>query len=149
MTVIAQRGETFAGYNTLTTMCCPSCGVLYALPERLIAAARERGNRERVWYCPNGHELGYNDAPGEAEADKLRRQLEDERARAGRQSARADQLESRLIAQKGAATRARNERDRLARRVQAGVCPCCNRTFKQLARHMATQHPDFERAERG
>lgn len=32
---------------------------------------------------------------------------------------------------------------RLRKRASAGVCPCCNRTFSQLARHMQTKHPTF------
>ncbi len=28
-------------------------------------------------------------------------------------------------------------------RIVSGVCPCCNRTFQNLARHIAGQHPDF------
>jgi hypothetical protein len=24
-----------------------------------------------------------------------------------------------------------------------GVCPCCNRTFQQLARHMKAKHPGY------
>jgi hypothetical protein len=39
-------------------------------------------------------------------------------------------------AYKGQATRLRN-------RAKAGVCPCCKRTVSQLARHMASKHPDF------
>lgn len=27
-------------------------------------------------------------------------------------------------------------------RIGAGICPCCNRTFSQLARHMQSKHPD-------
>ena len=139
-TVRVQRDEAFSGYNELTTCCCPVCGILYAIPERLRERAEQLGGHKRMWYCPNGHQVGYE---GESEAEMLRRRLEAARASAGRQAARADQLESRLIAQKGAATRARNERDRIARRARAGVCPCCNRTFRQLARHMASQHPNF------
>jgi hypothetical protein len=33
---------------------------------------------------------------------------------------------------------------RIKKRVAAGVCPCCNRSFKDLARHMAGQHPDYK-----
>lgn len=44
--------------------------------------------------------------------------------------------ERRASALKGVATRMRN-------RAAAGVCPCCNRTFSQLATHMKKQHPDF------
>lgn len=144
MSAVRQKGETFAGYSDLTTMCCPDCGILYALPARLIAHAAERGNREHVWFCPNGHELGYNDPPGEPEADRLKRQLEAERARRARTQAQLDQTNSELIGQKARGTRFKNERDRLKQRATNGVCPCCNRTFKQLARHMASQHPDFE-----
>lgn len=40
-------------------------------------------------------------------------------------------------AYKGQATRLRN-------RIKAGVCPRCNRTFQNLQRHMAGQHPEFK-----
>ena len=30
-----------------------------------------------------------------------------------------------------------------ARHFQNGVCPCCTRTFPNLAAHMKTKHPDF------
>lgn len=29
-------------------------------------------------------------------------------------------------------------------RVANGVCPCCNRHFENLERHMKGQHPDFQ-----
>lgn len=29
------------------------------------------------------------------------------------------------------------------RRIAAGVCPCCRRSFTDLARHMSSQHPDY------
>jgi hypothetical protein len=32
---------------------------------------------------------------------------------------------------------------RMANRIKHGVCPCCNRTFLNLQRHMTTQHPSF------
>lgn len=43
-------------------------------------------------------------------------------------------------AQKGQNTRLKN-------RIAAGVCPCCNRSFQNVARHMAGQHPDFQKHE--
>lgn len=130
-------GETFAGHTQLEVRACPTCGVTYAVPERLLEVRREKGGN---WYCPNGHSLHF---VGEPEADKLRRQLEVARDREARERARRDQAEASARAQKAAATRARNERDRARRRVAAGVCPCCTRTFKQLGRHMKSQHPDY------
>ena len=31
---------------------------------------------------------------------------------------------------------------RIEKRIHAGVCPCCNRSFPNLQRHMAAKHPD-------
>lgn len=33
---------------------------------------------------------------------------------------------------------------RIKNRVKNGVCPCCNRTFENLARHMQAKHSDFK-----
>jgi hypothetical protein len=32
---------------------------------------------------------------------------------------------------------------KLKQRVANGVCPCCHRSFVNLHRHMAGQHPDY------
>lgn len=130
------RGQTYAGYSDLEIEVCGDCGVLFALPQALVTWARDRGD---AFWCPNGHRLTY----AKTEAQKLAAQLERERARSGRLASERDQLQASLRAQKGAATRARNEKARLIARVANGVCPCCNRTFKQLAAHMARQHPQF------
>lgn len=127
----------------ITETCC-SCGVLFAMPEEL---QKERLADKRHFYCPNGHHMAYT---GKTEAQKLREALEAERR--ARQSAeqnvaywadeareageRADRERNRANGYKGHATR-------ITKRAKAGVCPCCNRTFKQLAAHMASQHPEF------
>jgi hypothetical protein len=43
-------------------------------------------------------------------------------------------------ATKGHVTRKKRQLERVA----SGVCPCCNRSFVNLRRHMKTQHPEFE-----
>lgn len=73
---------------------------------------------------------------GEGEVERLRRQAASLTSRIDQERARASTLERRLSAAKGQATK-------LRKRAANGVCPCCNRTFVQLARHMATQHPDY------
>jgi uncharacterized Zn finger protein (UPF0148 family) len=106
------------------------CGAPMALPAHLVENARETGT---ALYCPaTGHTFQYK-----SENARLRRDLEAERSR---RLAVADQLKSserRVAALKGEATKAR-------RRAQAGVCPCCQRSFVQLSRHMKSKHPDFE-----
>lgn len=50
-----------------------------------------------------------------------------------------DQLEAERRAH--AATKGQLTKTR--KRVAGGVCPCCNRSFVNLGRHMAGQHPDY------
>lgn len=47
-----------------------------------------------------------------------------------------NRAENQRRAEKAAKTRIKN-------RISKGVCPCCNRTFANLAQHMANQHPGF------
>lgn len=119
------------------------CGTPHAVPRKLRDKQHRdhRDGKTRTGiYCPHGHSYIL---AGEREADKLKRQLETERKRVVAARANNDQLraelkttEARRRAEKGQATR-------LRKRAAAGVCPCCNRTFKQLAAHMKNKHPDF------
>ena len=80
---------------------------------------------------------------GESEEDKLRH----ERDRLQQQLAQKDdaiayQRQMRETAERQAAAK-RGQVTKLKKRAAAGVCPCCNRTFVELQRHMATKHPTF------
>lgn len=114
---------------------CPVCGILYGVDADVMAYkwSRRSGGDDNGWYCPNGHYLVYT----ETEADRLKR----ERDRLAQQIAQRDdeinELNKRLSAQRGQVTRLRN-------RAKAGLCPCCNRHFTNLERHVATKHPDFQ-----
>lgn len=122
--------------DTLVVVTC-WCGVNHAVPENLRKEqlARHRDGLSPLGiYCPVGH----SHVPrGKGEAEELRERLERERERAARLAAERDQVEASARAYKGVATRTR-------KRAAAGVCPCCKRTFKQLARHMKSQHPNFD-----
>lgn len=133
-------GYVFTTHGSLVTKVCPVCGVPYAMPQEMNDWCQKAPNRN--FYCPNGHQLHH---PGKSDAEKAR----EARDALARERAAHDQTVARLTAQKAATTRARNQRDQITQRVAHGVCPCCNRTFKQLARHMANKHPDFHRAAGG
>jgi hypothetical protein len=81
---------------------------------------------KKNFYCPNGHSQAYI---GESDVEKANRLLREEQDRHKRTLERVNEAE--------------RERDKLKRRVKAGVCPCCKRTFKQLFAHMKHKHPDF------
>ncbi len=121
--------STTAYINLETILCC-NCGVPFGMTDDY---QQRRRADHATFYCPAGHPQSYH---GKSAEEKLREQLaEKERA---------------LTAAKCAEMNERNAREKVerkmrrqCRRVHAGVCPCCNRTFKQLAAHMAQKHPDF------
>lgn len=129
------NGYIFTTYGSLETTTCGSCGIPFAIPTEMLNWSRAAPRR---WFwCPAGHQLNFD---GKSDAQKLK----DARDQLARERASHEQTSASLKAQKAAATRARNERDRIKTRVTHGVCPCCNRTFKQLAAHMKNKHPGYE-----
>lgn len=129
-------GETFAGYTDLEAVVCPTCGVLHAVPHAMLEDARERRG-SAVLYCPGGHGWRFT---GQTDAELL----DQERERTARLTAQLDQERATSRAQRAATVRARHERDRLGERARAGMCPCCRRSFRALAAHMAAKHPDWK-----
>lgn len=136
-----QQGFVYAAETDLTIVVCPrqGCSITHAIPTRLHDDALRAGHSKISWYCPNGHPATFR---GRSAEDELREKLEREQRRAGRFAAERDQALASERAQRAAATRARNERDKERKRVGNGVCPCCNRTFTNLQRHMASKHPE-------
>lgn len=128
----------------LVTETCSSCGVLFAMDKELQQA---RVVDKRQFYCPNGHSQHYL---GKSETQKLREQLDEERRQRQSAEQRVAMWQDDYKEADARATRERNRANgykghatRITKRAKAGVCPCCNRTFQQLARHMATKHPQF------
>lgn len=104
---------------------CANCGVFFGSN-----ILRKRREDHKTFFCPNGHN---NYFPHDNEAEKLRKQLAEkdtqlawERSQRETETQRARDAEKKL--------------KRIKTRVKAGVCPECNRTFAQLARHMACKH---------
>ena len=121
--------KTYTETVTLQEVTCKSCGITHAMPQRFIEGLQQTGG---YYYCPNGHQWGW----GDSETKRLREQLETEQKR-------YKQLEMevlRVTDQLGASER---EMKRHQKRVANGVCPCCNRSFAQLQRHMKTKHPEY------
>jgi hypothetical protein len=103
------------------------CGIALAIPSNLNRVMHDEGKSA---YCPLGHSFVY----GETNADKL--EAERKRHKATRDL---------LAAEERSHSTTRGHLTRAKKRSAAGVCPCCNRTFSQLARHMSAKHPDYVR----
>lgn len=95
----------------------------------------------QTWHCLHGHEQHF--PPGKTEAEKLRAQLEQERQFRQRAEQRVAQAQDEAQAERRRANGYKGHAAKLAKRAKAGICPCCNRHFTQLARHMAAKHPAF------
>lgn len=115
---------------------CGECGIRWGAPAEWWKARQED---KRTFYCPNGHSRVFH----KSEADRLAEEL----SRTKQQLAERDdtirrQRELREAAERSAAA-ARGQVTKLKKRASAGVCPCCNRTFLALGKHMAQKHPGF------
>jgi hypothetical protein len=121
---------------TLVDLSCCSCGLLFAVPERLKTQRQRDGGS---FYCPNGHRQQFT----VTEADRLREELERERRHRERAETRAIHYRDQADAADRSAAAYKGQATKLRKRVANGVCPCCRRSFAQLGRHMATKHPDY------
>lgn len=111
---------------TLECVDCCVCGVTFTLPDKMMA---QRRKDKELFYCPSGHPQQFT----RSEADKLRDQLEEKQ----RQLTESRCTEANATRAKIAAE---SELVKLKTRARNGVCFCCHRTFKNLARHMKTKH---------
>lgn len=131
--------QTF--YGQLEVIYCANCGI----PFGITPDYQERRRKDHAgFHCPNGHSNVYK---GESEEEKLRR--ENQRLVQNR-AYLEDQIrdkEATIEHEKKRATAFKGHVSRIKNRVGAGVCPCCNRTFQDLARHMETKHSDYRKKE--
>ena len=109
------------------TVLCGECGVPFAMTESF---QKQKLQDRTTFYCPSGHPRFYT---GKTVAQKLQEQLD--RERQVREAA-----ESRALRMQGERDQVAKAHKRMRTRVMNGVCPCCNRTFQNLLRHMQTEH---------
>ena len=114
--------SVLANINVKTTECY-TCGCLIGMSEDMY---NRRLTDHQDFWCPKGHQQHF---VGESEEEKAKRLLREEQNRHQRTLSRVNEVE--------------RERDRLKKRVKAGVCPCCKRTFRQLALHIKHKHPAY------
>ena len=112
---------------------CITCGIVFWFPSDF---KRRKISDKTNYYCPNGHSQHY---VGESDADKvvrLEREKREKQAALDQSWKQQQALGRQLQAERTTAKK-------LRRRIKNGTCPCCHRTFKQLAAHMAAKHPGY------
>lgn len=130
MESIVKRGATLdKSLDFILEECC-ICHVPFFMPSYMKKYLLD--NRDKYFYCPNGHSQHYT---GKSEAQQLKEQLENERAEW--EKSKEGYVNRWLDAE--------NEKSKIQKqlkRTHNGVCPCCNRSFVNLQRHMKTKHPE-------
>lgn len=107
------------------------CGLPFAMPTRLYNQCRNNGT---TFHCPLGHAITFK----ETQSDIIRR----ERGRLKQENARLEDENKNALATANQQRELKLKVERKLKRVQKGVCPCCTRSFQNLARHMQTKHPE-------
>lgn len=128
--------STTTFWGVLRHYACDRCGTIYGLEENFDNDRRASG---KSFYCPNGHSLSYHETTtqrAEKAAKRAQELLDIERRRHEETKSALTVTERRRAAERG-------QRTKLQNRIKHGVCPCCNRTFAQLAEHMKAKHPEF------
>lgn len=117
---------------------CITCGVVYTIPQAVIANQRKEGGYHT---CCNGHSQGWGKE--QSENEKTRRERDQLRQKLAEKD---DEIRAKEREAAAALTNLASERAKAAKvkkRASAGICPCCNRTVGQMARHMKSKHPQF------
>lgn len=119
-----------------TQIVCYKCSISFFVPNNYY---RDRQNDSARFFCPAGHGQIFTDG----NIARLEKQLAQQRKRTEWAESARDQARSDAKYEGKRASAFKGHLARTRKRVAHGVCPCCNRTFKQLARHMSSQHPDY------
>lgn len=122
--------------TTLLGVECYKCHVLFGMTEDFNRRAHETGT---TFYCTNGHGQSYC----ETENARLKKQVEAAKAEVESWKARNEQKARALVSRDHVIRAERGAKTKLKKRIAAGLCPCCNRTFQNLAGHMKGQHPEY------
>jgi len=126
-----QSGITYQKTITMVTEICCNCGVAFGMPSDLQEDLKN--NPDKWFYCPNGHSQHYIKSKEQRlreEAEKKLIQKENELANVFSEKI---QMEAALL-----------KAQKQLKRVHKGVCPCCNRTFKDLQAHIKSKHPELD-----
>jgi hypothetical protein len=130
---VTQDGESWTAPVELVAYSCQGCGITFALPVGLHRRYNEQGASIR---CPNPQCRWPSFFRTESDVAREKRLRESAEKRLEFQRYRTEHLERSRASIRG-------HLNRTKRRVAAGVCPCCNRTFQDLSRHMENKHPDY------
>lgn len=116
-------------------MRCGECAIEFYVPDWFYKERKEEGEG---WSCPNGHRRIFK----EPEIDQLRRERDRLKQETARLEDEAKKAWGVAAAERLQAEKAKKETAKVKKRAISATCPCCNRSFANVARHMKSKHPE-------
>lgn len=136
MIVANKPGQTQVEFINFVLEHCCNCGAAFMVPESFQKHCK--ADSAKHFYCPNGHSQHYL----QSEADRLKDKIADVEAKHKRELEAATNRTLDAIIEKQKAQFEKEKLEKQMKRVRKGVCPCCNRSFANLKKHMTTKHPE-------
>lgn len=113
------------------TDCCVCAGPI-ALTD---SQERVLRNNHNTFYCPMGHQNYWAAKSDRERVKELEQEVQSQREYAQR-------VERDLGFERRSHTATKGQLTKTRKRIANGVCPHCNRTFQNVARHMESKHKD-------
>ena len=124
---------------------CCNCGLPFGLSTDFSQQRKEDGGS---FYCPAGHPQYYTRKQKlEAKLKQAQQELTHAREDVNFWQSEAEEQAGRAQTAKRQAAAAKGHLTKIKKRLANGICPCCNRGFVNLQRHMATKHPSYNEEE--
>lgn len=128
--------------ETFHVVSCYTCGVPFGITSSIYR--RVVTDAEGSVHCPAcGNMTCWCESKAEKEIKRLQGELKTANTKTEMSKRTAEiemdkrqRAENSLRTTKGVVTK-------IKQRVGKGVCPCCNRSFRDLQRHMNSKHPDY------
>ena len=125
--------------STYVTETCCNCGIAFAMPRDFYNQRRED---HQYFYCPKGHGQYYT-----AESDKeiLQRKNEELKKNLFEANDRVTYWFDRSESEKRSKAAYKAHHTILKKKIKKGQCPCCNQNFPDVAEHIKSSHPDYNK----
>ena len=130
-------GITLSSNYTVET--CIVCGIHYAFPNEFY---NQRRNDHKDFYCPNGHAQHYS---VESDKERLRREKEQLKNQLDQEEKRTQYWRDEFEGEKRSKAAYKAHHTILKNKIKKGECPCCNRSFPDVAEHIKSVHPDYNK----
>ena len=115
------------------------CGATYALPSAFVKKLRDS---HKTFYCPNGCSRYF---PQESDKEILQRKNEELKKNLFEANDRVTYWFDRSESEKRSKAAYKAHHTILKKKIKKGQCPCCNQNFPDVAEHIKSSHPDYNK----